>query len=93
MPNAALEAMACGKTVIATAVGGLTNVIEDGVNGILIQPNETGSLGVVIAEALNQPQKRDQLGRSAREAVLHQFTLERELQANLAIYQSLGVVK
>jgi glycosyltransferase involved in cell wall biosynthesis len=93
MPNAALEAMACGKTIIATAVGGLTDVVEDGVNGILIKPNETGSLGAVIAEALNQPEKRDQLGRSAREAVLHQFTLERELQANLAIYQSFGVIK
>jgi glycosyltransferase involved in cell wall biosynthesis len=85
--------MACGKTIIATAVGGLTDVVEDGVNGILIKPNETGSLGAVIAEALNQPEKRDQLGRSAREAVLHQFTLERELQANLAIYQSFGVIK
>jgi len=93
MPNAVLEAMACGKTVVATAVGGVTDVIEDGVNGILVHVHEAGRLEVAITEALNQPEKRDQFGRSARETVLHQFTLDKELQANLAIYQQLGVSK
>ncbi len=93
MPNAVLEAMACGKTVIATAVGGVTDVIEDGVNGMLVPVHEAGRLEVAITEALNQPEKRDQFGRSARETVLHQFTLDKELQANLAIYQQLGVLK
>lgn len=93
MPNAVLEAMACGKTVIATAVGGVTDVIQDGVNGRLIPVHEAGCLEAAISEALNQPEKRDQLGRAARETVLRQFTLEKELQANLAIYQRLGVSK
>mgnify|MGYP001176905437 FL=1 len=93
MPNAVLEAMACGKTVIATAVGGVTDVIEDGVNGMLVPVHEAGCLEAAIAEVLDQPEKRDQLGRAARETVLHQFTLEKELQANLAIYQQLGVSK
>ncbi len=93
VPNAVLEAMACGKTVVATAVGGVTDVIEDGVNGMLVPVHEAGYLEAAIAEALDQPEKRDQLGRSARETVLHQFTLEKELQANLAIYQQLGVSK
>jgi len=93
MPNAVLEAMACGKTVIATAVGGVTDVIQDGVNGMLVPVHEAGRLEAAIAEALDQSEKRDQLGRAARETVLHQFTLEKELQANLAIYQRLGVLK
>jgi len=93
MPNAVLEAMACGKMVIATAVGGVTDVIQDGVNGMLVPVHEAGRLEAAIAEALDQSEKRDQLGRSARETVLHQFTLEKELQANLAIYQQLGVSK
>lgn len=93
MPNAVLEAMACGKTVIATAVGGVTDVIQDGVNGMLVPVHEAGRLEAAIAEALDQPKKRDQLGRAARETVLHQFTLEKELQANLAIYQKFGVSK
>ncbi len=91
MPNAVLEAMACGKTVVATAVGGMTDVIQNGVDGLLIPAHEAGCLGAVIAEALDQPEKRDQLGRSARETVMRRFTLEKELQANWAVYQNLGV--
>jgi glycosyltransferase involved in cell wall biosynthesis len=88
MPNAALEAMACGKTVIATAVGGVTDVIEDGVNGTLVKVNDADGLAGKITEALSQPEKRESVGRSAREAVLSRFTLEKELQANLNIYHS-----
>ncbi|MBE0669442.1 MAG: glycosyltransferase family 4 protein, partial [Anaerolineales bacterium] len=93
MPNAVLEAMACGKTVIATPVGGVKDVIEDGVNGLLINVNDADGLAEKIAEALSQPEKREAIGKSAREAVVRQFTLEKELQANLKIYQGLGAIK
>ena len=93
MPNAILEAMACGKTVIATPVGGVKDIIQDGVNGLLVTVNDADGLAEKIAEALSQPEKREQLGRSAREAVLRQYTLDNELQANLKVYQSLGVTK
>lgn len=93
MPNAVLEAMACGKTVIATPVGGVKDVIVDGVNGLLVNVNDAEGLAEKVAEALSQPEKRESVGRSAREAIVRQFTLEKELQANLKIYQSLGVAK
>jgi glycosyltransferase involved in cell wall biosynthesis len=85
--------MACGKTVIATPVGGVKDVIVDGVNGLLVNVNDAERLAEKAAEALSQPEKRESVGRSAREAVLGQFTLEKELQANLKIYQSVGVAK
>ena len=91
MPNAVLEAMACGKTVIATPVGGALDVIEDEVNGLFVNVNDANELAEKIAEVLNQPEKRETIGRSAREAVLSQYMLEKELQANLQIYASLGV--
>ena len=91
MPNAVLEAMACGKTVIATPVGGVLDVIEDGVNGMLVNVNDVDGLAQKMAEALSQLEKRESIGRSAREAVLRQFTPEKELQANLQIYENLGV--
>ena len=93
MPNAVLEALACGKTVIATPVGGVKDVIVDGVNGLLVNVNDAEGLAEKVAEALSQPEKREAVGRSAREAIVRQFTLEKELQANLKIYQSLGVAK
>jgi glycosyltransferase involved in cell wall biosynthesis len=89
MPNAVLEAMACGKTVIATPVGGVTDVIEDGVNGLLVNVNDADGLAMKIAEALSGPEKRESIGRSARETILRQYTLEKELQANLDVYQTL----
>ncbi len=89
MPNAVLEAMACEKTVIATPVGGVMDVIEDNINGMLVNVNDVDGLAQKIAEALNQPDKRKQLGESAREAVLHRYTLEKELQSNLNIYKIL----
>ncbi len=93
MPNAVLEAMACGKTVIATPVGGVKDVIVDGVNGLLVNVHDAEGLAEKMAEALSLPEKRESIGRAARGAVVNQFTLEKELQANLKIYQSLGVAK
>ncbi|MBI2331874.1 MAG: glycosyltransferase family 4 protein [Chloroflexi bacterium] len=93
MPNAVLEAMACGKTVIATPVGGVMDVIQDGVNGCFVNVNDAEGLAEKILEVLSQPEKREAVGRSARETVLSRFTPEKELQANLNIYQSLGVKK
>lgn len=90
MPNAVLEAMACGKAVIATPVGGMLDVIEDGVNGFLVNVNDAEGLAGKITEVLGQSGKRETVGRSARETLLGQFTLERELQANLNVYRSLG---
>jgi glycosyltransferase involved in cell wall biosynthesis len=91
MPNALLEAMACGKPVIATPVGGMTDIIEDGVNGFFVDVNDAAGLAEKAAEVLDQPEKREAVGKSAREAVVNQFTPEKELQANLNIYASLGV--
>lgn len=91
MPNAVLEALACEVPVIATPVGGVMDVIEDGVNGFFVNVNDAQDLAQKMAEVLSQPEKREAVARSGREAVLSQYTLEKELQANLKIYASLGV--
>ncbi|MFN8433716.1 MAG: glycosyltransferase family 4 protein [Anaerolineales bacterium] len=93
MPNAVLEAMACGVLVIATPVGGVKDVLQDGVNGFFVNVNDAEGLAQKMTEVLNQPTKRETVGRSARETVMSQYTLEKELQANLQIYASLGVTK
>lgn len=91
MPNALLEAMACEKVVIATPVGSVTDVIEDGKNGALVNVNDAAALAEKILQALGLPENNRSMSKSAREAVVRQFTLEKELQANLQVYQSLGL--
>ena len=91
MPNALLEAMACEKAVIATPVGGVTDVIEDGKNGVLVKVNDADGLAEKILQLLNQPENNRTLSKAAREAVIHRFTPEKELEANLQVYQRLGL--
>ncbi len=91
MPNAVLEAMACEKAVVATPVGGVVDVVEDGKNGVLVNVNDAESLAESILQLLSQPENRRAISRSAREAVVRQFTPEKELEANLQVYKSLGL--
>ncbi len=89
MPNALLEAMACEKAVVATPVGGATDILEDGKNGIFINVNDKSALVDKVFELLSDPQKRECLGKSARETIVNGFTPEKELKANLAVYKAI----
>jgi glycosyltransferase involved in cell wall biosynthesis len=91
MPNAVLEAMACEKSVIATAVGGVTDVLQDKKNGLLINVNDSNALANAIANLLNNPEKRMELGKSARETITSEFAPEKELEANLNVYRKIGI--
>ena len=91
MPNAVLEAMACGKPVIATPVGGVPDLIKDGKNGVLVKVNDAGMLAGRILNLFENAETGKTLGRHARESILDQFAPEKELQANLSIYRQLGV--
>jgi glycosyltransferase involved in cell wall biosynthesis len=91
MPNAILEGMACGKTVIATQAGGVMDVLHDGKNGRLVSINDINSLSMVIQNVLSDKALKSRLGEEARLTILDKFTLENELDGNLAVYCKLGL--
>lgn len=66
MPNAMLEAMAVGLPVIATAVGGVPEIIRDGENGVLVPPQRAEMLGGAILGLIENPGLRKRLGIAAR---------------------------
>ena len=90
-PNAILEAMACEKAVIATPIGGVKGIVEDGKNGMLVNVNDANALAEKILELLDDGEKRESLGKSAREFVVSKFKPEKELMANLEVYRKLGL--
>ena len=91
MPNALLEAMACGKPVIATPVGGMLDVVKDRENGILVPVNDRDALANAIGELLNNTELRNRLGNAARQTVMHGFSPQKELDANIEVYRKLGL--
>ena len=91
MPNALLEAMACGKAVIATPVGGTVDVLEDGVNGWTVPVSDADALANKIQAVLEDETESRRRGKSARETIVNKFTPGMELEANLNTYRKLGI--
>jgi len=61
-----LEAMACGKPVIGSKVGGIVEVIDDGGNGLLVEPNDVGQLAHAIEIMLSDDERRISMGHAGR---------------------------
>jgi glycosyltransferase involved in cell wall biosynthesis len=74
---ALLEAMAAGLPVIATAVGGLPEVVTDGENGLLIPPRDAGALAGALERLLSDPAWAQHLGANARAYVREHYSLDR----------------
>jgi glycosyltransferase involved in cell wall biosynthesis len=87
-PLAVLEAMAAGKPIVATTVGGLAEAIEDGVSGLLVPPGDADALAEAVVSLLRDPERAARLGREARRALEERFSLEKSVRANEEVYRS-----
>jgi len=86
---AILTAMACGKPIVATAVGGNPELIEDGRSGILVPPDDPDRMARAIAELLDDPVRARAYGRRGREVVAARFTLAHMAEGYGRLYRSL----
>jgi glycogen(starch) synthase len=73
-PYTCLEAMACGRPVVASDVGGIPEIITHGVDGILVPPERPEELAIAVVELLANPRRRHELGQRARKTVLERFS-------------------
>lgn len=91
-PMALLEAMSMGKPVVGPAVGGIPEQIEDGVNGLLFEPADPGSLVDVLRRMLTAGEDRLRaMGRAGRQRVLKQFAEDRMVANYLRTLQAIGL--
>jgi glycosyltransferase involved in cell wall biosynthesis len=86
LPNVVLEAMAHGKTVVATPVGGIPTVIEEGKTGLLVPVRDAAALRAAVERALGDRELRQRLGAAARKRVDGYCSWSRVTDATLAVY-------
>ncbi len=86
LPNVVLEAMAHGKTVIATPVGGIPTVIEDGVTGFLVPVGDAAALRAAIDRVLADPDLRKRVGDAARARVSDYCSWDNVTERTLQVY-------
>jgi glycosyltransferase involved in cell wall biosynthesis len=74
---AAIEAMALSRPVVVTAVGGLVEIVEDGVSGAIVPAHQPGELARAVRELMGSPEQREAFGRAGRKRVEQAFDLPR----------------
>jgi glycosyltransferase involved in cell wall biosynthesis len=89
LPNVVLEACAAGVPVVATAVGGTPEVIEDGVSGFLVPPGDIEQLAARIDEALENEERLREIAFQGRQRVLEGFSFCAQREGYLALFDSL----
>lgn len=82
----AAEAMAAGRAVVASRVGGLAELIDDGVTGMLVPPKDSRQLAAAILKLAENPALVEHLGLHAR-ADAHRFARGRGIEAVMQVYE------
>ncbi|ALJ39507.1 glycosyltransferase (plasmid) [Azospirillum brasilense] len=88
-PNIMLEAMACGTSVVAFAVGGMPDLMEDGVNGRLATPFDAAALARAVLDTVADPATAAAWGREARRRIEEGFTLDHQAGRYEALFRAM----
>jgi glycosyltransferase involved in cell wall biosynthesis len=86
MPNVILEAMAAARPVVATRVGGVPDLIEQGVNGFMVDPGDTEGVAKAVENLLADPELAEKMGRTGHERIARGFSCEQTAQRLMNLY-------
>ncbi|HSG65054.1 MAG TPA: glycosyltransferase [Gammaproteobacteria bacterium] len=89
LPKTVIEAMACGVATVATRVGGVAEIIEDGRNGLIVPPGDPQALAQALLRLHDQPDLRAALGRAGRERIGSALRVEDTIARTAALYEDL----
>jgi glycosyltransferase involved in cell wall biosynthesis len=84
-----IEAMACGLPVIATAVGGLKDILEHGKNGWVVRAGDEDGLHQALHRMLSDPVLAESLGQAARQTVQERYSAQQVTQAYVDLFKKL----
>ncbi len=90
MPNAVLEAMAAGRPVISTDVGGVPEIVRPGIDGLLIRPGDQVALTSAIGQLLRQPAQAAAMARQAREQIGQSWDIAQVTEHLTQVYERLA---
>lgn len=82
-----LEAMSCGRPVVATRVGGVPELVEDGVSGFLVPPGDVSALSAGVERILESPELALRLGAQGRAACRTRWNVEAMVDAHIKLYR------
>jgi glycosyltransferase involved in cell wall biosynthesis len=85
-PMSLLQAMACGLPIIATRVGGIPEMVRDGVDGLLVPPGDVSALADALRVVVANPEAGRTMGKQARERACDEFTIGRCVDGLLETY-------
>ena len=89
MPNALLEYMAAGRAIVATAVGGSVELVDDGVCGLLVPPGNPQALAGAISRIFMDPELAARLGSAARQRVRERYDQRKRVRRFESLYGEL----
>ena len=82
-----LDAMACSKAIVATRTGGIPEVVDDGVNGLLVEPRDHHALAAAIVRLLSDEPTRQRMAEAGFNRVSDRFTVERMVEQTAEAYR------
>jgi glycosyltransferase involved in cell wall biosynthesis len=85
-----IEAMASGTPVVCSRIGGLPEVVDDGVTGVLVEPGDVHELADAVRRLVTDPEKAERMGRAGRERALELFTWDHCARRCLEVYSMLA---
>lgn len=86
MPVCLMEAASCGVPAVATRVGGIPELIEEGVTGLIVPPGDAGRLAAAVEKLVRAPELAARMGRAARERAEQRFSLKHQVDRLLGVW-------
>jgi len=89
LPRSLVEAASFGLPQIATHVGGIPEIVEDGVTGLLVEPDNSDALAEAVLKLCASPDVRAEMGQKSRERALEKFEISKVMSKQVQVYQAL----